>query len=214
MAHYTQQRRYGPDELKADAFVHGAGFAAALGSGVFLLPQVWAKGGSHLAAFCVYLAALLSMLAFSFAYNMAPHSPLKWVLRRFDHSAIYLLIAGTYTPLLLQLDDHWLALVLGAIVWSGATIGVIIKVFLPGRYDGLAVVTYLALGWVGVLAASAFWAVLPVTTMALIAAGGLLYTAGVPFYLWEQLKFQNAIWHAFVVSAAACHFVAIALIYL
>jgi hemolysin III len=154
------------------------------------------------------------MLGSSAAYNLSPVSPTKWILRRFDHSAIYMMIAATYTPLLIRLPDNRLALVLAAIVWIGAAIGVLIKVFLPGRFDKLAVAMYLALGWVGIFAASSFFAVLPRMTMLLIITGGLLYSAGVPFYLWEKLKFQNVIWHVFVVAAAATHFVAIAILHL
>lgn len=214
MAHYTKQRRYGHDELVVDAFVHGAGLSAAIAGGAYLLPRVWIEGGGNAAAFLVYWVALVSMLAFSAAYNLTPHSPLKWVLRRFDHSAIYLLIAGTYMPLLYQLGQGWLAPSLTAVLWLGTAVGVAVKVLLPGRYDGVAVATYLALGWVGLIAMPSFWQVLPAATLVLVAVGGVLYSAGVPFYLWERLKYQNAIWHGFVIAAAACHFVAIALIYI
>jgi hemolysin III len=214
MPHYTKQRRYGPDELVADAFVHGVGLSAMLAGGFYLLPHVIGQGMGNLAAFLIYWLALVSMLAFSAAYNLTPPSPLKWVLRRFDHSAIYLLIAGTYMPLLYQIGDGWLAPILAIVLWTGTALGVALKVLLPGRYDGFAVVTYLALGWVGLVAMPSFANVLPGITLFLIAAGGVLYSVGVPFYLWERLKYQNAIWHGFVVAAAACHFLAIALIYL
>jgi hemolysin III len=214
MAHFTKQRCYGADELVADAFVHGVGLSAALAGGIYLLPHVWQMGAGNLAAFLVYLLALISMLSFSAAYNLAPISPLKWILRRIDHSAIYLLIAGTYMPLLYQIGDGWLAPGLAAVLWTGTAAGVALKILLPGRYDGFAVVTYLALGWVGLVAMPSFYNVLPGMTLVLIAVGGVLYSVGVPFYLWERLKYQNAIWHGFVVAAAACHFLAIALIYL
>ena len=208
------QRRYGPDELWADGIVHGVAIAAALLGGIYLFVQALGKEPADVAALAVYVLALLAMLGFSAAYNLAPISPVKWVLRRFDHSAIYLMIAGTYTPLLLRLPDATLAATLATIVWVGAAIGIFIKVRFPGRYDGLAVITYLALGWVGIFAISSFIVVLPKVTMMLIGIGGLLYSAGVPFYLWERLKYQNAIWHVFVVAAAACHFCAIAWLYL
>jgi hemolysin III len=208
-----QERVYARDEVIADGIVHGAAIVAALCGGVFLLTRGLHRDPKDIAALATYLLGLLAMLGFSAAYNMTPISPMKWFLRRFDHSAIYIMIAGTYTPLLLQLPDMQLALLLAAIIWVGAGVGVALKVFMPGRYDGLAVIAYLALGWVGIFAASSFMAVLPKITMLLIVLGGLLYSAGVPFYLWEKLKFQNAIWHVFVMAAAAVHFVAIAVLY-
>ena len=207
------QRAYGRDELLADAIIHGGAIIAALFSGGFILAQSTEAGGAKVAGLIVYVLALVAMLGFSAAYNLTPASPTKWILRRFDHSAIYIMIAGTYTPLLLQLPDTMLAMALAAVVWGGAIAGVIMKVLLPGRFDNLAIGIYLALGWVGVFAAKSFAGVLPLLTMVLIAVGGLLYSAGVPFYLWEKLKFQNAIWHGFVVAAATCHFIAIAWLY-
>jgi hemolysin III len=208
-----EQRIYARDEVIADGVVHATAIAATIIAGVYLLIQNLDVDGGRFAGLLIYLVGLLTMLGCSAAYNLTPVSPLKWFLRRFDHSAIYVMIAGTYTPLLLLLPNASLALGLALIVWLGAAVGVALKLCWPGRHDGLAVVAYLALGWVGVFAASSFMAVLPRATMALIFAGGMLYTAGVPFYLWESLKFQNAIWHVFVVAAAAAHFVAIALLY-
>jgi hemolysin III len=208
-----QNRVYARDEIFLDGVVHATAIIAAIVGSVYLFTQSANNDSRKFAGLVVYLAALLTMLGCSAAYNLTPVSPTKWLLRRFDHSAIYVMIAATYTPLLLWLPDLWLAMFLAAIVWIGAAVGASIKVFLPGRFDKLAVAMYLALGWVGIFAASSFFAVLPRMTMLLIIAGGLLYSAGVPFYLWEKLKFQNAIWHMFVVAAAATHFVAIAVLY-
>ena len=208
------QRPYGRDELLADAIIHGGGIIAALAGGAYVLAHAQHTGGGKVAALFLYLVALVSMLGFSAAYNFTPASPAKWILRRFDHSAIYIMIAGTYTPLLMQLPSAALASALAAIVWGGALAGVIMKVLLPGRFDNLAIGIYLALGWVGIFAAKSFLGVLPLITMVLIAVGGFFYSAGVPFYLWERLKYQNAIWHGFVVTAAACQFTGIAWLYL
>lgn len=208
------QRPYGRDELLADAIVHGGALVAALIAGGYMLVQSTGYGGAKIAALVVYVLSLVAMLGFSAAYNLTPASPVKWILRRFDHSAIYLMIAGTYTPVLLQLSDTGLALLLAGIVWGGAVAGILLKLFFPGRFDMLAVVIYLALGWVGMLAGKTLVQSLPALTMILIAAGGVIYSAGVPFYLWDRLKFQNAIWHGFVVTAATCHFIGIAALYL
>ena len=195
-------------EIQADALVHGAGILAALAGSIVLLAHA---GVSWVLA--AYLFGLLVMLACSAAYNLTPPSQLKWILRRFDHSAIFLLIAGTYTPLLPFLPDAAQSWTLGIVTWLGAAFGIAIKFIFPGRFDRLAILVYLALGWVGITAAGAFMQVLQPLVINLIIAGGILYTAGVIFHIWESLKFHNAIWHGFVASAAACHFAAIALLY-
>ena len=136
-------------------------------------------------------------------------SPVKWLLRRFDHSAIYVLIAATYTPFLVEMNDRVVGIALLVGVWSVALAGIALKVFYPGRFDKLSVGLYLALGWSGVMAYDSIVASLPGTVLWLIAAGGVLYSLGVIFHAWERLRFQNAIWHSFVLLAAACHYTAV-----
>jgi hemolysin III len=133
----------------------------------------------------------------------------KWLLRRFDHSAIYVLIAGTYTPFLAQLKAGVASSGLSIGIWSAATIGVVLKLLLPGRCERLSIVLYLIIGWSGVIAYDAAVSALPSSTLWLIAAGGALYSTGLIFHLWQKLRFQNAIWHAFVVLAAGCHYIAV-----
>jgi hemolysin III len=205
---FEGHRPYSRNEIRADALVHGAGILAALAGSIALLAHA---GNTWVLA--AYLFGLIVMLACSAAYNLTPPSQLKWILRRFDHSAIFLLIAGTYTPLLPFLPDAAQGWTLGIVTWLGAAFGIAVKFVFPGRFDRLAILVYLALGWVGVTAAGAFMQVLPPLVINLIIAGGILYTAGVIFYIWESLKFHNAIWHGFVAAAAACHFAAIALLY-
>jgi hemolysin III len=94
-------------------------------------------------------------------------------------------------------------------VWSVAIIGIVLKLFLPGRFDRLAIMLYLAMGWSGVVVFDVIAEALPSGTVWLIAAGGALYSAGVVFHVWERLRFQNAIWHSFVLLAAACHYAAV-----
>ena len=205
---FEGHRSYTRNEIRADALVHGAGILAALAGSIVLLLHA---GVTWVLA--AYLFGLIVMLACSAAYNLTPPSHLKWLLRRFDHSAIFLLIAGTYTPLLPFLPDAAQSWTLGVVTWLGAAFGIAMKFLFPGRFDRLAILVYLALGWVGVTAAGAFMQVLPHQVLNLIIAGGIFYTAGVIFYIWESLKFHNAIWHGFVATAAACHFAAIALLY-
>ena len=205
---FEGRKVYTRNEIRADALVHGAGIIAALVGSIALLAHAGVSWGLS-----AYLFGLIVMLACSAAYNLTPPSQLKWILRRFDHSAIFLLIAGTYTPLLPFLPDAAQGWTLGIVTWLGALFGIAMKFIFPGRFDRLAILVYLALGWVGATAAGAFMQVLSPQVLNLIIAGGLLYTAGVIFYVWESLKYHNVIWHGFVAAAAACHFAAIALLY-
>ncbi len=205
------KRPYSQGELVADGFVHIVALVAGIIGFAVLFNRIAAHGASSDGiAVAIYAAGFFLMFGFSCAYNMTPPSSLKWLLRRFDHSSIYIMIAGTYTALLSQLDDRYWAWALIGVVWVGALGGSAVKMLLPGRYDRLAIGLYLLLGWVAIIAIGPVTASLPTTTLVLVAVGGLLYTVGVFFYKWHSLKFQNAIWHGFVVVAAACHWAGIA----
>ena len=204
-------RDYGTDELIADAAVHAAAIVAGVIGFSVLFQKVATRGAAgDGVAMAIYAAGFFLLFGFSCAYNMTPPSPLKWLLRRFDHAAIYLMIAGTYTALLAQLPDHALAWTLAGIVWAGALVGIGLKLIWPGRFDNASIIFYLALGWVAIFALKPLLAALPASTMTLIAIGGLLYSVGVIFYRWHSLKYQNAIWHSFVLAAAGCHYAGIA----
>lgn len=206
------KRPFSTEELLADGIVHALALLAGLIAFSALLYHVLARAEFGIfAALTVYAAGYFLMFGFSLAYNMTPPSGLKWLLRRFDHSAIYVMIAGTYTAIVVQFDQPLWAWALGITVWFGAVLGVVVKVVLPGRYDRLSVVAYIALGWVGVLAIGPARAALPGVSLWLIVAGGLTYVAGVAFYKWHALRFHNAIWHLFVAVAAGLHFAAVAL---
>jgi hemolysin III len=199
-------------EMLADGIVHALALVAGLVAFPILLYHALTTSGVGVfAALAVYAAGFFLMWGFSLAYNMTPPSALKWLLRRFDHSMIYVMIAGTYTAIIPHLEHPGWAWALGAVVWTGALFGIVVKVALPGRYDRLAVLAYIGLGWVGVFAIGPVAAALPVVSLWLLVAGGLTYIAGVAFYLWERLRFQTAIWHGFVAVAAGLHFTAIAL---
>lgn len=201
---------YDRGEIIADGVVHAIGICAGLIGAVIII--VVASHSTRIVAIAsvsIYATGLVAMLGFSAAYNMWPVSHTKWILRRFDHSAIYMLIAGTYTPFIAQLK---ISLVSGGLltgVWLTAGFGVVLKLVLPGRFDGMAVVLYLLLGWSGVMAYGSVIASLPSLTFWLLAAGGVLYSMGVIFHLWRSLRFQNAIWHAFVLLATVCHYAAV-----
>lgn len=208
------KRPFSTAEVLADGIVHVAALLAGVIAFALLLGHVLERADMGLfAALAVYAGGYFLMFGFSLAYNMTPPSALKWLLRRFDHSAIYVMIAGTYTALLVQFDSAawaW-AWALGAIVWTGAIIGVVVKVALPGRYDRLSLLAYIALGWVGLAGIGPASAALPAASLWLVGLGGVTYVAGVAFYKWHALRFHNAIWHGFVAVASGLHFAAVAL---
>lgn len=210
--HYRLQKRLlSTGELLADGIVHALALLGGLIAFPILLSHVLQTSGlGTFAALSVYAAGFFLMFGFSLAYNMAPPSAVKWLLRRFDHSMIYVMIAGTYTAIISQFDSPLWSWVLGGVVWGGALLGVLIKVALPGRYDRLSILAYILLGWVGIIAIGPVKAALPDVSLWLLVAGGFTYIAGVAFYIWERLRFQNAIWHLFVAVAAGLHFAAIA----
>lgn len=198
-------------EVLADGIVHALALLAGLIAFPILLFHALQNAGlGTFAALAVYAAGFFLMWGFSLAYNMTPPSALKWLLRRFDHSMIYVMIAGTYTAVIPHLESGAWAWGLGIVVWAGAALGIMVKVALPGRYDRLSILAYVMLGWVGVIAIGPVSAALPSVSLWLLAAGGLTYVAGVAFYLWERLRFQTAIWHGFVAVAAGLHFAAVA----
>jgi hemolysin III len=201
---------YDRAEIIADGIVHGlgVGFGLIAATALIVLTGVFAST-SQIVSVSIYAAGLLTMLGFSAAYNMWPVSPRKWWLRRFDHSAIYVLIAATYTPFMMQINDRLLAMLLLGGVWGVAFVGIALKLFLPGRFDRLSILLYLAMGWSGLAAYDAVFTSLPKFTLWFVVAGGVLYTLGVIFHTWRRLRFQNAIWHGFVLLGAACHYTAV-----
>jgi len=200
---------YDRGETIADAVVHVVGLALAItGAAVLIVIAVHGASAAQFAAVAIYLTGLLAMICLSAAYNLWPVSPLKWWLRRFDHSAIYLLIAATYTAFMLPMHGTTPAVLL-AVIWATAIGGIVIKLFWPGRFDRTSVGLYLSMGWSGIFTIGPVTAALAPVTLWLIAAGGVLYSTGVVFHAWRSLRFQNAIWHGFVLTAAGCHYVAV-----
>ncbi|NEV78207.1 hemolysin III family protein, partial [Rhodopseudomonas sp. BR0C11] len=171
---------YDRAELIADGVVHVLGLVAGLiaATALVTLTGVFASTPT-IVSVSVYVAGLLAMLGLSAAYNLWPVSPRKWLLRRFDHSAIYILIAATYTPIISQIKDQMFGLALLAGVWGVAVVGILLKLFKPGKFDKLSVGLYLALGWSGIIAYDQVIETLPTTAMWFLAIGGLLYTLGV-----------------------------------
>lgn len=197
-------------ELITDGILHVIGLVLGLvGAIAIIIVTARSAQASDILSVAIYASALLTVLGLSAAYNMWPVSRVKWVLRRFDHSAIYLLIAGTYTPFIAQLKSGLVSASLMIGIWLTAIIGTTLKLLLPGRFERFGIALCLLLGWCGVIAYEPIAAVLPSVCIWLLVAGGVLYSAGVVFHRWESLRFQNAIWHGFVLVAAACHYSAV-----
>ena len=201
---------YDRAEMIADGVVHGVGvFCGLVAATVLIVLTAIYASPLDIAVVSVYVAGLLAMLVLSATYNLWPVSRAKWVLRRFDHSAIYLLIAATYTPFIMELKDSVFAMALLAGVWCVAIVGIVLKLVLPGRFDRISVGLYLAMGWSGLMLYDRVVAALPTLALWFVVAGGALYSLGVIFHAWRRLRFQNAIWHCFVLLGAACHYTAV-----
>lgn len=202
---------YARSERIADGTMHAIGVLGAISGAVILI--VWSSGNAsadQIAGISVYGATLIATFVASALYHMTPWEGIRPILRRFDHAAIYLKIAGTYTPLVVMIGS-WFAYTVLAVVWGLAVIGMVLKLFFwqtPGRF-GPAL--YLIMGWLSLALIWSLWPIVPISAMVLIGVGGLLYTAGVPFYASETMKYSIAIWHGFVVAASACFFAAIAI---
>src|ERR1700751_5551576 len=165
---------YDRAELIADGIVHAIGvvFGLIAATVLIVLAAIYARAIDIVAA-SIYVAGLLSMLVLSATYNLWPVSRAKWVLRRFDHSAIYLLIAATYTPFITELKDSYFAIALLIGVWCVAIFGIVLKLAYPGRFDRLGVVLCLLLGWSGVIAYDSLASALPSASLWLLAIGGI-----------------------------------------
>ena len=201
---------YDRAELIADGVVHiiGLCFGLIAASVLIVLASVYAST-LDIVVSAIYVFGLLAMLGLSATYNLWPVSRAKWLLRRLDHSAIYVLIAATYTPFIMQVRESVFAIVLLVGVWCAAIGGIVLKLRYPGRFDWLSVGLYLGMGWSGMMLYDAVVKALPTVALCFVLAGGIFYTLGVVFHAWQRLRFQNAIWHGFVLGGAVCHYTAV-----
>ena len=198
------------DEI-ANALTHGLGAAAALAGGAVLITLAAIHGdGWQLAGAIVFGITLLLLYTASTLYHAIQHPIAKGRLKVFDHCAIYLLIAGTYTPFtLIGLRGPW-GWGLFAAIWTIALAGVVFKLFHTGRFPRLSTALYVAMGWLVVVAIKPMLASIDVWTLGWLLAGGVFYTLGTYFYHRESIPYAHAIWHLFVIAGSVCHFVAVA----
>ncbi len=197
------------DEL-ASALTHGLGAIAALAGGAVLITLAALYGdGWQLGTAIVFSVTLLLLYVASTLYHAIQHPMAKARLQVFDHCAIYLLIAGTYTPILLiGLRGPW-GWGMFAAVWSIALFGVVFKLFFTGRFRLLSTGLYLAMGWLVVVAIEPLLKSVDNFTLGWLLAGGLFYTLGTYFYQRDSVRYFHAIWHLFVLAGSVCHFVAV-----
>lgn len=197
-------------ELVADGVVHVVGVTAGvIGAVVVVTLAAVYGGGIQVTTALIYAAGLLCMLGCSAAYNLARSSRWRPLLQRFDHAAIFVMIAGTYTPItVLRLDGLW-GVGLTSAVWSLATLGMIGKLLRWVWIERMSTAFYILLGWTVLLAIDPLLDALETQTLVLLGIGGALYTLGVVFHVWERLPFQNAVWHCFVLTAASVHYAAL-----
>jgi len=200
---------YTRSERVADGSMHAIGVTGAVLGAIMLL--VWSAPVAspwEITAISVYAITLIGTFTASAFYHMTPWESIRPALRRIDHAAIYLKIAGTYTPLVVMIGSGLAYVVLG-IVWTLAVIGMVLKLVFWSRPGQFGPALYLIMGWMSIVLVWSSWEALP---FGYILAGGLLYTVGVVFHASKNMKFANAIWHGFVVAASACFFVAITVV--
>jgi len=208
MSIMDSRSHYSRAETVSDAVVHVSGLVLALVSvPVLITLAVFLRGDfDALLGVSVYGGALVAMITCSALYNMVGSPRWRGVLKRLDHSAIYVKIAGTYTPFtLLSGQGGWL--LLG--IWGAALTGVSLKLVSPDRFRLAAILLYLGLGWAGLAAGGAFLSALSAPVLVLVLTGGCLYTLGVGFYLAPGLRYHYTIWHIFVLAASFVFYAAV-----
>jgi len=204
--------RYPVGEEIANSVTHGVGVVAAAAGLVILAVAAAQRGDAwHVVGSSVFAATLLLLYTASTLYHSIAAPRAKSVLRVLDHSAIYLLIAGTYTPFtLVTLRGPWGWSLLG-VIWSCAAVGIVLRTTIGSRWRAIPVLLYVAMGWAVVIAIRPLVLAVPAGGLTLIVLGGLAYTAGIAFYVWRRLPYHHAIWHLFVLAGSSLHYLAVLL---
>lgn len=201
---------YTAREELANSVTHGLGVVLSVAGLVLLLVVAQHHGDAwHVVSTAIFGATLVLLYTASTLYHSLRGERLKQLLQKFDHAAIFLLIAGTYTPfVLVTLRGPWGWSLFG-VVWGLAIAGVALKFWFAGRFKLLSTLLYVGLGWLVMIALKPLMAALPAGGLRLLVAGGLCYTGGAVFYLWRRLPYNHAIWHLFVLGGSTCHWAAV-----
>jgi hemolysin III len=206
----TNSMGYTIGEEIANSITHGIGAALSV-AGLTLLVVLAAIYGDtwRVVSFSIYGSSLILLYLASTLYHSIQHHKVKRILRIFDHAAIYLLIAGTYTPFtLVSMRGPWGWSLFG-VVWGLALMGITFKTLFIGRYEKVATAAYVLMGWLVVVAFKQMVLTIPPGGIVWLVIGGVAYTLGVLFYAWEKLPYNHAIWHLFVLAGSISHFFAI-----
>ncbi|MCR9849197.1 MULTISPECIES: PAQR family membrane homeostasis protein TrhA [Vibrio diabolicus subgroup] len=206
-----QKTQYSQREELANTITHGIGMIFGIVGLILLLIKAIDQQADTLtlASMAVYGASIIVLFLASTLYHAIPHPNAKRWLKTFDHCAIYLLIAGSYTPFLLVSLRTPLAFGLMIVIWTIALLGIIMKVAFVYRFKKLSLMTYLVMGWLSLIVIYQLAINLDIGGLTLLAAGGIVYSLGVIFYVAKRIPFNHAIWHGFVLAGCVCHFFAI-----
>ena len=210
MSSKTIAPQYSIGEEIANSVTHGVGLILAI-AGLAVLTAFASRLGNawHVVSCAIFATTLILQYTFSTLYHSIQLPRAKSVMRVLDHSAIFLLIAGTYTPfMLVNLRGTW-GWTLFGIVWTLALLGVLFQVSLLRRWQGISLALYIGMGWVIVIAIKPMLVSVAPGGLILLLLGGLAYTSGVVFYLWDRLRYNHAIWHGFVLAGSILHFFAV-----
>ncbi|MGN1402039.1 MAG: hemolysin III family protein [Bacillus sp. (in: firmicutes)] len=203
---------YTKKEEVVNAITHGIGVLLSIAALVFLVMSAVRDGNAwHITTYSIYGATMILLYLCSTLVHSFPEGKVKDILEIFDHAAIYIFIAGTYTPFTLIVMQGPLGYTLLSIVWAIAIIGVVFKSFFVRKFLYLSTVLYIAMGWLIVIGWNPLVSALPTGGIVLLVAGGLLYTVGAIFYVWRGFAFHHAVWHLFVMAGSAAHFFAVLL---
>ncbi|MCA1921144.1 PAQR family membrane homeostasis protein TrhA [Buttiauxella noackiae] len=202
---------YSMAEEIANSISHGIGLVFGIVGLILLLVQAFDTNASVTAitSYSLYGGSMILLFLASTLYHAVPHQRAKRWLKTFDHCAIYLLIAGTYTPFLLVGLDSPLARGLMIVIWGLALVGILFKLTIAHRFEVLSLVTYLLMGWLSLVVIYQMVIKLAPGSVTLLALGGVIYSLGVIFYACERIPYNHAIWHGFVLGGSFCHFLAI-----
>ncbi len=197
-------------EEVVNAVTHGIGALLSVAGLVLLMVLAYFHGNIwHIISFSIYGTTLVLLYLASTLYHSITNERIKRIFKILDHSAIYLLIAGTYTPFTLVPLHGVLGWTVFGVVWGLAMIGIVLKIFFAGRFNIISTLCYLGMGWFIVFAIKPLIATVPTLGMTWLLVGGLFYTLGSVFYLWKKIPYNHAIWHLFVLAGSISHFIAV-----
>lgn len=203
-------RRSVDKEELLNALTHGLGAVLAI-AGLVILVVFSSIGGTpwHIVSFAIFGSALVLLYTMSTLYHGFTNTKLKSLFRKFDHMAIFVLIAATYTPFCLTVLNGWIGWSLFGVVWTFALGGIVLKMFATGKYEGLSTALYVAMGWVVILFIKPVYVATSFEGFAFLMIGGACYTSGVFFYVKDKVRYFHGIWHLFVLGGSFFHFFAV-----